>query len=247
LLWWKRRIINREIEEQEYSSPAKQFLYMFCFKIPSSASLNPQNLCSLTDTQVHEPEAQYHSNKDTWLKQFGGREDELLNLSVPPRFLFTINEETKEDLESDEAKSRGRSLSDILLTIETPFLTPLDSPSHFSYSPNSGFNPLFETTSDAEFNRIKSSPPPPPPKFKFLKDADDKLLKTEMIDEEDESDFEEESESFITLIVDSSRDIEVNSNPNFPKNSSSTSNSQVLPLAASPPTFRASSCLKNPT
>ncbi|KAM7460283.1 hypothetical protein LguiB_036331 [Lonicera macranthoides] len=72
--------------------------------------------------------------------------------------------------ENDKSRkgSRSRSLSDLVLTVETPFLTPLDSPSYFtppltprdsSYSEN-GFNPLFESSSDADFNRIRSSPPP---------------------------------------------------------------------------------------
>ncbi|KAM7499256.1 hypothetical protein LguiA_023670 [Lonicera macranthoides] len=265
LLWWKKRITNREIEDHNYTSPAREFLYMFCFKKPSSSSsslsstiaLNPQHLCSFTGTQVLEPQAQLHSNKDMWLKQFGGQEEDgaddtelsrLQNLSVPPRFLFTINEETKEDLESENDKSRkgsrSRSLSDLVLTVETPFLTPLDSPSYFtppltprdsSYSEN-GFNPLFESSSDAEFNRIRSSPPP---KFKFLRDAEEKLHKTKVM-EEGESD-EEENESFITLIVDKNRDGEVNHHPNL----YSSTSSQVLPLAASPPTFRPSSP-KNP-
>lgn len=68
----------------------------------------------------------------------------------------------------------------MLLTVETPFLTPATSPSYFTppltpmgSSPNcEGFDPLFESTSDAEFNKIRSSRPP---KFKFLKDAEDKL------------------------------------------------------------------------
>ncbi|KAJ1404099.1 hypothetical protein SESBI_26836 [Sesbania bispinosa] len=56
----------------------------------------------------------------------------LHNLVGPPRFLFMIKEETKEDLESKDGKSRGyrsrkgsrpRSLSDLILAIETPFVS----------------------------------------------------------------------------------------------------------------------------
>ncbi|KAE9595200.1 hypothetical protein Lalb_Chr17g0336191 [Lupinus albus] len=100
----------------------------------------------------------------------------------PPRFLFTIVEETKEDLESEDGKcrkdSKGKRLSD-LLVVETPYLTPNASPSFFTtpiiispYNNQHGFNPLFESTTDAEFNRMKSSPPP---KFKFLQEAEEKL------------------------------------------------------------------------
>uniref|UniRef100_A0A5B6YV03 Membrane lipoprotein n=1 Tax=Davidia involucrata TaxID=16924 RepID=A0A5B6YV03_DAVIN len=244
LLWWKKRITNREIEE-DYISPAREFLYMFCWKKPSSLSstaLNPQELCSssvrITDTHVHEPQAQLHmhSNKDLWLKPFGdqdGEDSEFMRLSGPPRFLFTIKEETKEDLESADGKSRkgsrSRSLSDVILTVETPFLTPLASPPYFtppltpmdsSYHQN-GFNPLFESSTDAEFNRIKSSPPP---KFKFLKDAEDKLYRRKLMEEAKSNSMflkDEENESFITLIV-----------------ANNSTSSQVLPLPSSPSTFR---------
>lgn len=275
LLWWKKRLTTRDIEDD----------YIFCWKKPSSLSstaLNPQALCSSTDTQVHEPQAQVQSNKDMWLRPFGedSVETELLrmqNLSGPPRFLFTIKEETKEDLESEDAKSRGdksrkgsrtRSLSDLLLIVETPFLTPLASPSCFtppltpkdtSYG-HSGFNPLFESSSDAEFNRIRSSPPP---KFKFLRDAEDKLHKTKLMEEhrivvghrrdgsveEDgvkvpsNSMFlkDEENGSFITLIVAKNTEKEVDHNHNHNHPQYPSSSSQILPLTASPPTIRPSS------
>ncbi|KAK2653538.1 hypothetical protein Ddye_013394 [Dipteronia dyeriana] len=123
----------------------------------------------------------------------------LHNLLGPPRFLFTIIEETKEDLESEDGKSRGdnkksrkgsrsRSLSDLLLTVETPYMTPLASPPSFTpLTPpppimnQHGFNPLFESSTDAEFNKIRSSPPP---KFKFLQEAEEKLYRRKLIEEE---------------------------------------------------------------
>nr|DAD38682.1 TPA_asm: hypothetical protein HUJ06_013004 [Nelumbo nucifera] len=204
LLWWKKRITNREIEE-DYSSSTRELFYLFCWKKPSplsSTALNPQELCTtvrITDAHVHEPDTQVHlhsgSSKDFMLKPLGedSMDTELMrlhNLSGPPRFLFTIKEETKEDLESEDGKSRGdksrkgsrsRSLSDLLLTVETPFLTPLSSPPFFTppLTPvdryyHHGFNPLFESSTDSELNRIRSSPPP---KFKFLKDAEEKLYR----------------------------------------------------------------------
>ncbi|CAI0474914.1 unnamed protein product [Linum tenue] len=111
----------------------------------------------------------------------------LHNLAGPPRFLFTINEESKEDLESEDGKSRlgsrqgsrTKSLSDILLAVDTatPLFTPLESPRYSnpleSYH-RQGFNPLFESSAEAELNRLRSSPPP---KFKFLRDAEEKLLR----------------------------------------------------------------------
>ncbi|XP_022970569.1 uncharacterized protein LOC111469506 [Cucurbita maxima] len=97
----------------------------------------------------------------------------IYNLAGQPRFLFTINEESNEDLESEE--SRTRRLSDIITAIETPYFTPMASPP-LKASPSPppplscldsyklhGFNPLFESS--------------PPPKFKFLRDAEEKLCR----------------------------------------------------------------------
>ncbi|GAV57727.1 hypothetical protein CFOL_v3_01263 [Cephalotus follicularis] len=118
LLWWKKRFTNREIEK-DYSNPAREFLYMFCCKKPDSLSqraLNPQELCSsgrMIDTLVHEPEAQQNhlQNKDFLFRPFGDDAVEteltrLHNLSGPPRFLFTIVEETKEDLEYEDLSKK---------------------------------------------------------------------------------------------------------------------------------------------
>ncbi|KAG7019199.1 hypothetical protein SDJN02_18157, partial [Cucurbita argyrosperma subsp. argyrosperma] len=79
----------------------------------------------------------------------------IYDLAGQPRFLFTIKEESNEDLESEE--SRTRRLSDIITAIETPYFTPMASPPLKASPPLScldsyklhGFNPLFE-----------SSPPP---------------------------------------------------------------------------------------
>lgn len=241
LLCRKKRVTNREIQET-YSSPAREFLYLFCWKKPSSLSSTGLT----TDTQVHEP--QPSSSSSSWLRPLEAYDDmtietELLrlqNLSGAPRFLFTIKEETKEDLESEDRStkrgSRGRSLSDVVFSVETPFFTPVASPPFLTppitprdstYRP---FSPLFHTSTDAEFNRIWASPPP---KFKFLRDAEDKLQRRKLIErfgvddcvQKSDGDDDVENGSFITLVVSKEKD-----------NISSTS--QVLPLAASPPTFR---------
>ncbi|KAJ7975822.1 Transmembrane protein [Quillaja saponaria] len=269
-LWWKKRITNREIEK-DYSCPARELFFMFCWKRPSSlrhTALNPQELCSsmrITDTLIHEPEGQLHSqtDEDFLFKPF--EEDEMeaelmrqLNLSGPSRFLFTIIEETKEDLESEDGRSKlgngstGRSLGDFLFTIETPYLTPMASPSLFTppltpmhTSNQQGYNPLFESASDAELNRIKSSPPP---KFKFLQDAEEKLRRKSSVEVEEKvhktngfvqdidnkattSSFlrDEIDGSFITIIVDKNKDKEINHH---------SSTSQVLPLNTLPSIFR---------
>ncbi|XP_049412306.1 uncharacterized protein LOC125875246 [Solanum stenotomum] len=109
------------------------------------------------------------SSSSSLIKLEGYREDNeeseltrLYNL----RFLSTIKEETKEDLESEDGSrkcSKSRSFSDIAL-----ILTPLSSPP--IKSQEFSFNPLFES----EIKSMKSSPPP---KFKFLRDAEEKLIR----------------------------------------------------------------------
>ncbi|XWS07769.1 hypothetical protein CRYUN_Cryun41cG0019200 [Craigia yunnanensis] len=272
LLWWKKRLTSRDLEN-DYSNPARDFFYMFCWKRSSSMShsaLNPQGIRMTEEQQSHLHHL--HSNKDLLLKPFDhhhqddhGMESELMrlhSLSGPARFLFTIIEETKEDLESEEAKSksdnksragsRGRSLSDLLLTVETPYLTPLASPPFFTppltpmdacYS-HQGFNPLFESATDAEFNKIRSSPPP---KFKFLQEAEEKLHKKKFMEEvhgndgfgQENGDMtppskylkDEEDGSFITIIVDRNKERGFNHN-------NQQQFSQVLPLSSSPSTFK---------
>ncbi|ERN05544.1 hypothetical protein AMTR_s00007p00265030 [Amborella trichopoda] len=84
--------------------------------------------------------------KDVLLKPYAedGIETEIMriyNLSEPPRFLFTIKEESRKDLESEDGKSgagrsrkgsRNKSLSEILASVETRFETPLSSPKFFT-------------------------------------------------------------------------------------------------------------------
>lgn len=212
LLWWKKKrtekkqVLEEEEEEaeEESVSPGKELLYLFCWKKPSSLSstaLNPQEICNNnTDGSV---ELQSNSGKDVVIP-FGeeGIEAELMrlhSLSGPPRFLFTIKEETKEDLESDDGRSRGgknskgKSLSDMLAD-HTPYLTPLSSPPFFTppltpidYYSQQGFNPLFESfKADSDLSRMKSSSSSsssPPPKFKFLRDAEEKLYKKILTEE----------------------------------------------------------------
>ncbi|XP_075514365.1 uncharacterized protein LOC142549338 [Primulina tabacum] len=197
LLCWKKRGANnsnREIED---------FSFIFCWKRPNSFNSSNSSLeltNSVRNQQEQEQDLELGSDKDLGLKNYGeeGEATELMrvhNLCGPPRFLFTIKEENKEDLESEDGKSKGekssrkgsrtRSLSDLVFIDGTPFLTPLSSPtvknlkSLDSYS-NLGFNPLFESLTEAEINRLRSSPPP---KFKFLKDAEDKFIKRLLMEE----------------------------------------------------------------
>ncbi|KAI5659826.1 hypothetical protein M9H77_28619 [Catharanthus roseus] len=222
LLWWKRRRIttNRGLE----NGTKREF---FCWKKSSSLT---------STTQVHEPQVHQHlphedsnSNKDFWYKPFGTEDqdgtildEELMrvqNIGGPPRFLFTIKEETKEDLESEDGKStrkgsRSKSLGDLFHILETPYLTPLASPPYFTPP----LTPIRRTTTSSS----------PPPNFQFLRDAEDKLNRRRIFTEET---VDLEKGSFFTFLVGKNREEEdvdvLQCIPN---------SSKVLPLAASPPT-----------
>uniref|UniRef100_A0A7N0V6N0 Membrane lipoprotein n=1 Tax=Kalanchoe fedtschenkoi TaxID=63787 RepID=A0A7N0V6N0_KALFE len=239
MLWWKKRVVfhrHRQQEEEQQqddedklstgtgSSSAREFLYMFCCKKVSSlrscAAFNPQQVCA--SARIREPQQQQLSrNKDLLLKG----EEGLSCLTGPPRFLFTIKEETMEDLESDDGNSRkgSTSLNELLLTsveneTHTPYLTPLPSPPFMTppitptihdYSSSSsthhGFNPFLESSTDAEISKIKASPPP---KFRFLQAAEEKFHRRKMMGEEADDEYANskpptatQDSSFITIVI----------------------------------------------
>ena len=249
LLWWKKKFssTSRGIEDHHHFPNYVKFVpNLFCWKKPNSTSKTQH----VTDPEANgsdpdpDPDPELGSAKEDLLcKGYGeeGVESELMrlhNLCGPPRFLFTISEETKEDLESDDGRSRKgsrtRSLSDFLL-VETPILTPLASPT-IKANPNlesyshRGFNPLFESFTEAEINRLRSSPPP---KFKFLRDAEEKLMRRWMEERE------EREEAFIRIIVGKNKEREAHHHQRQQQQHSSTA-SQVLPLASSPSPIRSS-------
>ncbi|KAJ6772782.1 hypothetical protein OIU74_018904 [Salix koriyanagi] len=156
----------------------------------------------------------------------------LHSLSGPPRFLFTIVEETKEDLESEDGRSRGdnksakgsrsRSLSD-LLSVETPYLTPLASPPFFTppLTPSVnqiGFDHLFESSKDAEFNKIRKRRSSQG-KIVLLWIAPEDPTSSNSLKDEDDG-------PFITIIVDRNRERELNEQNHQPAHHPSSS-SQV--------------------
>ncbi|XP_058199579.1 uncharacterized protein LOC131314751 [Rhododendron vialii] len=265
VLWWKKRNTSssRGIEHPFYTNHIKRIPHLFRWKKPSSepASKTQQVTNSLTNPDANngpEPDLELGLTKDLLQRHKGygeeGVEAELIrlhNLCGPPRFLFTINEETKEDLESNDGRSRkgsrARSLSDFLVSMETPVLTPLASPTvkgnNNPLDSYSGFNPLFESFSEAEINKMRSSPPP---KFKFLRDAEEKLLRRLMEEAQKRAlnhygsvvqdsavkanpnsnlAAEEKDGSFVRVVVGKSKEREATA-------------SQVLPLASSPSRFR---------
>ncbi|KAL9678250.1 hypothetical protein QQ045_016092 [Rhodiola kirilowii] len=234
MLWWKKKrnvfqnqmqqVVDEQEEEDELSSgssSAREFLYMFCCNkvssLSSCAALNPQQICA--SVRIRETQQQLSSNSDMLLKS----EDGFL---CPPRFLFTIKEETIEDLELESSddddddddgggdgskflkrRKGSTSLNELLLlSIEshTPYLTPLPSPPFITppITPPTihGFNPFLESSTDAEISKIKASPPP---KFKFLQDAEDKFQKRKMMEEDGLSNKPPcvSHDSFITIVI----------------------------------------------
>ncbi|XP_074304247.1 uncharacterized protein LOC141638963 [Silene latifolia] len=260
LLWWKKQIITSSNSE-DYSNHTKELLYLFC------CSTNNNNNHPISNTITANPavnlnnnpdlEMGLDSNKDLLWKALGeeGVESELMrlhNLGGPPRFLFTIKEETKEDLESEDGKSRcggerSKSLGELIAALEshTPFLSPIASPLNSGLrSPfrsiclegaDSGYlqgnynynNPLFESSVEAEMFRLRSSPPP---KFKFLRDAEEKLCRR-LLEEAQKSGVLQKQK----VILDNSvSHIEEEKDCSLIKCNDIHCSSQVLPLAASP-------------
>lgn len=226
LLWWKKRIANSGSEIQDDLS------FLFCWKKPTSfnSSSSTQELTnSARNPQDEQQDLEMGSNKNPGVKdQFSeeGIEQELMrvhNLCGPPRFLFTIKEESREDLESDDGRSRKGSRARSLSDVGTPFSSPttLKSSNNLDSYNHHGINPLFESISEAELNRLRSSPPP---KFKFLKDAEDKLLRKMLREEsgrlKDEGYLDEKSGGFVSVI-----DV---------REQLHNQASQVLPLPSSP-------------
>ncbi|KAK4786175.1 hypothetical protein SAY86_002864 [Trapa natans] len=116
------------------------------------------------------------AGKDVVAWQMGEEsvESELMrihNLSGPPRLLFTIKEESKEDLESSEGRSRkgsqARSLSDLVMSIDGSSVTQPQSPAG---------KPLVDSYNNLLFEMVWL-PSSPPPTFKFLRDAEEKMYR----------------------------------------------------------------------
>ncbi|KAK1412810.1 hypothetical protein QVD17_34330 [Tagetes erecta] len=184
LLWWKKKT-TQDIENQDSSSSSSSNYtptYLSCFKNHNSSrtpKTHPQDLQNCVD---ENQENQEKEEKDLNLKGFGEESLDLElmrlhNLCGPPRFLFTINEETKEDLEVESKKggSRTMSLSELLCTPETPNGSSSPLKMNSQASKLEGYlNPLYDCCESNDYNKVRSSPPPT---FKFLRDAEDKLLK----------------------------------------------------------------------
>ncbi|CAH9108813.1 unnamed protein product [Cuscuta epithymum] len=172
LFYVRRKRTKRGVTNLE-TKIASGVSFLFCCKIrrtEGDQKVNPNTIHPNKDLEMG------NEKEDSLLK---GIEDEsveeelmrLHNLCGPPRFLFTINEETNEDLESQDGRSRSKSLSDLF--------TPMSSPPTKSLLHLDSYNPLFESSTDAEIHRLRSSPPP---KLKFLRDAEEKLIRRLMME-----------------------------------------------------------------
>ncbi|KAH6814122.1 hypothetical protein C2S51_023140 [Perilla frutescens var. frutescens] len=208
LLWWKKRTVystNTKTENLE------KFSFQLCWNWKKPDSVNGGSSRELTNSvrnQFEQEDLETGSGKLGYGEE--GVESELMrmhNLCGPPRFLFTIKEESKEDLESDDGKSRSsncKGLNDHIFGGDGLKGSNL----------RNGNNPVLESMTEAEMNKLRSSPPPT---FKFLKDAEDKFLLMQEAGKK-------ESESAI---------IEgINGDFSFVKVSKPAA--QVMPLASSP-------------
>ncbi|KAK4718598.1 hypothetical protein R3W88_016936 [Solanum pinnatisectum] len=121
LLWVKKRIPKNETEDQYNNT---EFSHLFCWKkhslVNNVSSEQRSNTVRNKEMNGHVHDQDQDLDVESELMR-------LHNLCGPPRFLFTIKEETKDDLESEDGKSRSRtcsrnkSFSDLILT-------PLSSP-----------------------------------------------------------------------------------------------------------------------
>ncbi|KAE8683287.1 putative RING/U-box superfamily protein [Hibiscus syriacus] len=168
LLWWKKRLTTNSVDiENDYNSSATELFYMFCWKksAPSPHGIQRQ--------PSHHINHSLQSNKDLFFKPYGDDDDGL----GPPGLLFTIVEETKEDLESEEG---------VVFCVETPYLTPLASPPFLTppltplEAACGAFDPLFKSSNGGDLDTSSSSSSPPS-KFRFLQEAEGKLHRKKKI------------------------------------------------------------------
>ncbi|KAL4334027.1 hypothetical protein GQ457_07G018190 [Hibiscus cannabinus] len=134
LLWWKNRLRTSTDLENDFKIPENRF------------------------AEEQQCQQEQQPNKDLLLKPLDGEYGNGNgNEEQQPGFLFTIIEETMEDLESLETPYLTPSASPPFFT---PPLTPIDACFHRQF----GFNPLFESQTVADFERLK-----------FLQEAELKL------------------------------------------------------------------------
>ncbi|KAL4182902.1 hypothetical protein AMTRI_Chr11g152480 [Amborella trichopoda] len=156
--------ISGDLSSESYQSQSKELLYFLCWKNQATAAATPVNsiTAAFPATSPPQPDNFQHSSASPQSESDGSlcftppplpESDDFLyfppemdpdllrlhSLMGYPRVLFTIKEGSREDTESEDArsrksKSRTKSLSDAFLesAIETPFSTPCSSPPFFT-------------------------------------------------------------------------------------------------------------------
>ncbi|CAH8337238.1 unnamed protein product, partial [Eruca vesicaria subsp. sativa] len=140
LLWCKKRrsTTTRLDLQNDYSTPAtRELLFILCCSTNASSS-SPPSFSSPKPIGTQQQQCLLPSDEGG----FGN----VVGPGLVPRFLFTIVEETVEEMESEDGVStKGKSLNDLFLNMESgstpPFLTPRASPSLFTPP----FTPLTES------------------------------------------------------------------------------------------------------
>ncbi|XP_066338704.1 uncharacterized protein [Miscanthus floridulus] len=166
------------------SSSSRELFQLFCFKKPPAALASTYAVPKPASAVAVAVDGSGGDDDDETV------EAQLMRLGSivgPTRLLFTIKEETREDLESEDGGrcGRSRSLGELLHCAETPpFLTPRASPSPVpTAAMDNSYNPLFK--SPAASPGLSAAPAvSPPPKFQFLRDAEEKLYRRALAEEE---------------------------------------------------------------
>ncbi|GLJ55476.1 hypothetical protein SUGI_1191290 [Cryptomeria japonica] len=188
VFWWRKRLNSAVAQEQQHEeqdedayicrSPSKELFYLFCWRKQgsmSSRALNTNASSESVDSRIINFEGDAHVVLTTSPESSPvhpefvnkvlaeGMDAELMRihgLLGPPRILFTIKEETKEDMESEDGRSKkskrgshSRSFSDLLSQIgsETGGFPMISSPSDSA--------PFITPSSSPPFNTPFTTPP----------------------------------------------------------------------------------------
>lgn len=162
----KKRRTNRDVEAN-YAGPAMAFPSLCCWKGQSHESyavLEPRQVSISSNGAAYSDDEQRllrsDSTKDMFAMPFGGEDAELWCYAGPSRLLFTIVEETEEDLETEDGESTvGEN------TERAAERTLRDMP---------------EMSQEDDSTLMPSSPPPT---LKFLVDAEEKHYKKRLMEE----------------------------------------------------------------
>lgn len=170
------------------SSSSRELLQLFCFKKPPAALASTYAVPEPAATAAVAVSVGGDGGADDDDETVEAQLMRLSSLVGPTRLLFTIKEETREDLESEDGGRRGRSrsLGELLHCAETPpFLTPRASPSPVpTAAVDNSYNPLFESPVASPAGPGAAPAVSPPPKFQFLRDAEEKLYRRALAEEE---------------------------------------------------------------